>query len=39
MALEEKALMSVSDDLQDQLNEVKQSAEQITGKVTPFGFE
>lgn len=38
-ALEEKALLTVTDDLQDQLTELKQSAEQITGKVTPYGFE
>lgn len=38
-ALEEKALLTVTDDLQDQLSELKSSAEQLTGKVTPYGFE
>lgn len=37
--LENLALSTISDDLQSQLEEMKESAEKITGRITPFGME
>lgn len=37
--LEEQALRALGSDMQEQLKEMQQEAQQITGKVTPYGFE
>lgn len=37
--LEKRALTVLSEDLSDQLSEMQDNAERLTGKVTPFGME
>ena len=36
---EKQALKTLSEDLEDQLSQLQENAEKITGKVTPFGME
>jgi len=37
--LEQEALKTLQIDLEDQIGELQNNAEKITGKVTPFGME
>ena len=37
--LEKRALTVLSKDLSEQLTEMQENAEKLTGKVTPFGME